>query len=445
VRSTPISLAVLAVLALVASACSSGGSDDGGADTTPESAATTTLPETTTDPTTSNAPETTEAPSTTEATAAETTTPETADTGLDVHDLLEALASDEMNGRNNQTPGSLLAQELLVGQLSQFAEPAFPEVGGDAGYLQPYDVGTNIIAIIPGAELADEYVMIGAHYDHLGNDCRGVGPDDDICNGATDNAAGVVAAIDIARSIAADGPPRRSVIITLWDGEEDGLVGSRRYTENPVVPLEQTVAYVNFDIQGSNLLPSLATSTILVGAETGGPNLVDSARRATQASTLNTVMLSLLFGQGRSDHAVLVGAGVPSVFLTDSSSGCYHTVEDDIDGVDFAKLDQQIVTAEALTRDLIATDTPPVLDPDAPMITYDDASELLELVAAAEPDFGLLGPEARAAVEQYLIDLQAIVDAGPVAFDDVAEGTVLGGAAVLVSALAELDCAASIS
>jgi hypothetical protein len=202
---------------------------------------------------------------------------------------------------------------------------------------------------------------------------------------------------------------------------------------------------VNFDIQGSNLLPSLAMSTILVGAETGGANLVDSARQATEASSLNTVMLSLLFGQGRSDHAVLVGAGVPSVFLTDAISGCYHTVKDDIDVVDFAKLDQQIATAEALMRDLIATDTPPVLDPDAPTSTYEDAAELLEIAAAAEPDFGLFAPEARAASEQYLIDLQAIVDAGPDEFDDVANGIMLGGAVVLVGAFGEIECDAFIS
>jgi hypothetical protein len=86
-----------------------------------------------------------------------------------------------------------------------------------------------------------------------------------------------------------------------------------------------------------------------------------------------------------------------------------------------------------------------VLDPDAPTSTYDDAAEILELVVAAEPEFGLLGPAARAAIAQYLIDLQAIVDAGPAAFDDVADGILLGGAVVLVSALEELECDAFIS
>ena len=58
--------------------------------------------------------------------------------------------------------------------------------------------------------------------------------------------------------IAEHGPPRRTVILALWDREEDGLVGSRSYVAHPLVPLTQTVAYVNFDIQGSNLLPEPA-------------------------------------------------------------------------------------------------------------------------------------------------------------------------------------------
>jgi hypothetical protein len=184
----------------------------------------------------------------------------------------------------------------------------------------------------------------------------------------------------------------------------------------------------------------LANATIMVGAETGGPNLTEAAATATEASSLDTVTLSLLFGQGRSDHAVLAGAGVPVVFFTDANSGCYHTVKDDIDAIDFAKVDQQIATAEALSRDLVATDTPPEFDAAAPASTYEDAVEMLTIVEAAEPDYPLFDAAPQATVEQYLVDLQAIVDAGVEAFDDGATGTLLGGAVELVSALAEVDC-----
>ncbi len=359
---------------------------------------------------------------------------------LNVRELVEALAADEMNGRDNLTAGSLLAQNFLIKELEKIADPVFTELQGADGYLQHYAVGSNILAIVKGGELPEEYVMIGAHYDHHGNNCDDITADDNICNGANDNATGVAAVIDIVRSIVADGVPRRSIIITLWDGEEDGLVGAKHYVQNPVFPLEKTIAYVNFDIQGANLLPSLRESTILVGAETGGENLVAASQAARNASTLDTLMLSLLFGQGRSDHAVLAGAGVPSVFFTDANNGCYHTVKDDINAVDFPKLEQQIRTANALTRDLVATDSVPVFDATAPVSAYSDAVELLRVVEIAQTDLGLFPPDQQVAIAQFQLDLQAIVNASPEAFDAQAVGTLLGGAAMLVSSLRALDC-----
>ena len=367
---------------------------------------------------------------------------------FDVEEFVAALAADDLMGRQEETPESEASRELILAEISDIADPVVPEAGGELSYLQPYDGGTNVLAIIPGDDLAGEYVLIGAHYDHHGTlgsedtDCVGDpdDADDEICNGATDNATGVAAVISLANSIAAEGPPRRSVVLGFWDEEEDGLIGAEMYLADPVVPLEGTVAYINFDIQGANLTPALANATIMVGAETGGPNLVESAASATAASSLDTVALSLLFGQGRSDHAPFAAAEVPVVFFTDANTGCYHTVKDDIDVVDFAKLDQQILTAETLAVDLVATDTPPEFDAEAPPSTYADAAELLRIVSAAEPDFDLFAAEHRATIEQFLIDLRGIVDAGQEAFDDEANETVLGGALEIVTALSETDC-----
>ncbi len=366
-------------------------------------------------------------------TVAATTTTVAATTELDAAALTAALAADDMEGRDNGQPGSELAQALLIGQVSQFAQPAFPDQVGDAGYLQAFRQGANILAIIPGGDLAGEWVVIGGHYDHLGSDCSGADPADTICNGATDNAAGAAVAVSVARAVAAAGTPRRSVLLALWDAEEDGLLGSASWLKAPTVPVEQISAYINFDIQGADLLPSLANFTVAVGAETGGAALVDATTRAIGQSTLETVQLSLLFGQGRSDHANFASAGVPSVFFTDATGPCYHTSGDDIDVVDLAKLDQQVAAASALALDLTATDTPPVFDGAAPASTYADAQSMLALVQLAEPDFGLLADPAAAAA--YLADMQAIVAAGPDAFDDAAIGTMLGGAVSFVSAL----------
>jgi Zn-dependent M28 family amino/carboxypeptidase len=349
------------------------------------------------------------------------------------------LASDELAGRDNFTDGSIAAQDFLIGQLSQFAEPAY-DGDGSEGFLQQFPDGTNVLAVIPGTDLADEYVVIGAHYDHVGSDCPTSDPADDICNGATDNAAGVAAAVTAARDVAAAGPPRRTIVVALWDSEEDGLLGSQHYVTDPVAPLDQTVAYINFDILGSDLLPSIADSTIAIGAETGGATFVDSMTAAAGASSLDTSLLSVVFGQGRSDHVSFVERGVPAVFLTDATNACYHTAQDDVTAVNFDKLDEQVVTATALLTDLASTDAVPVFDPAAPVATFDDAVALLAIAEPAQGDFASLGAEGEAVGTQLLVDLQALVAAGPDAFTGESIGTLLGGAAGFIEALSSGTC-----
>ena len=77
-------------------------------------------------------------------------------TETDVRSLVEKLAADELAGRDNQTPGSELAQTFLVDELEEFSQPAFPAASGDTKYLQRYELGTNIVAIVACGELADE-------------------------------------------------------------------------------------------------------------------------------------------------------------------------------------------------------------------------------------------------------------------------------------------------
>ncbi|MSY18510.1 MAG: M20/M25/M40 family metallo-hydrolase [Actinobacteria bacterium] len=424
----------IAVAFVLAAGCSS--SDESSANTTPLSSSTSMVTATSAEPAETTAPATTAAPSIAD-------TPAIAALRRDV----EMLASDEMKGRNNSTAESVLAQDYLIAQLKGFAGPLVAGATGDDAYRQKFPSGANLLAVIPGSDLADQYVIVGAHYDHVGysdqpgNYCDGGSSSDLICNGATDNATGVAAALAIGRSIAADNsPPRRSVIIALWDAEEDGLLGSKAYLANPLVPIGSTIAYVNFDIQGANISPAIRNSTVMVGAETGGPNLIAAAVKAASASSLDTVAFSLLFGQGRSDHANFVAAGVPSVFFTDATPPCYHTVGDDASIVDYPKLEQQVVTAEGLTRDLMSTDVVPVYDPLAPPATFADAASMLSIITRAQADFGRFSAQEQAASDQFVTDLQAIVDAGAANFDDTDVGTLLSGALGIVTAWESGTC-----
>ena len=439
-------LLVLVLVGAIAAGCSSSDAPDAAAPAGTAAAASTAAPTTadidmsaTTAPTDTVVDTT---PDTTPDTAAGTTDPIAPDPGdAALRDVVAMLSDDALAGRDNGTEGSARAQDELVGLLQEFAQPVVPDAAGTLGYRQGFDGGTNLLAVIPGSDLADEYVIVGAHYDHLGSDCDGVTDDDHVCNGATDNATGVAAALAIGRSIASDPtPPRRSVVIALWDREEDGLLGSTAYLADPIVPITATVGYVNFDIQGTNISPALRNVTVMVGAETGGATLIEAATRAATSSTLDTVSLSLLFGQGRSDHAVFTAAGVPSVFFTDATPPCYHTVDDELSIVDFPKLAQQEATAEALTRDLATTDVLPVFAPAAPPATYDDALAMLHIATLAVDDFDRFSDADRAAAEQFVVDLQAVVDAGPAAFDDTAVGVLLSGSITLVSAWENGEC-----
>ncbi|OWY58856.1 hypothetical protein B7486_77720, partial [cyanobacterium TDX16] len=173
------------------------------------------------------------------------------------------------------------------------------------------------------------------------------------------------------------------------------------------------------DILGANLLPSLRDATILVGAETGGPQMEAAAAAAMDAAPdLSVLPLSLLFGQGRSDHAPFAAAEVPVAFFTDANPPCYHTTRDDVSVVDFDKLGQQIDVAAALVDELGTTAEPPAFASGLPAADFGDAEGMLEAVETAEDELERFDDDEQVAAEQFLVDLRAIVDAGEAAFDD---------------------------
>ncbi len=356
---------------------------------------------------------------------------------------LQRLSSDAFGGRDNGTPGSVLAQDHLFARLQSWTVGANPAGTGRAAYEQQFAGGTNIIGIVPGTDLADEYVMIGAHYDGHGSSsaCRGKTAADSICNGATDNATGAAIVVNVAQRLAQSPvKPRRSVIVALWDREEDGLLGSQAYVANPLVPLADTVAYVNLDIQGANLRPSLRNNTFAIGAETGGAVLQDALAAAIAPTPLDTRAFSIIFGQGRSDHAVLVGAGVPSVFFSDATGPCYHTVGDDLSVVDMGKLIAQFETVTRITTDLANRDDAPTLVTGLPLATYADAVTFSVVTHEVFADLATFS----AADQQTLLTNAATVDqvvaAGPAAFDDNAMISVLLAAQASVTVLGHGPC-----
>ena len=208
--------------------------------------------------------------------------------------------------------------------------------------------------------------------------------------------------------------------------------------QHPLVPIAQTIAYVNFDIQGANLLPTLRTSSFAVGAESGGTRLRDAVKNAV-GTTLQTHLVSSIFGQGRSDYVNFTGVGVPNVFFSDSTGPCYHTVDDEVAIVDFGKLAKQTAIATKVTEDLVAGAAPTfVANP--PLATFADAVELQAVVTQSLPDKGRFTPTQQTQLQQFVDDLNGVISRGEANFNSNDVSTLLAGAANAVNILTTGTC-----
>jgi hypothetical protein len=358
-----------------------------------------------------------------------------------LHFDVRHLSSDQFAGRNNNSTGGLAARAYVVERLRSTTTGPVPGGTGDAAYTQTFAQGANVIGVIPGTVHPDEYVLIGAHYDHHAT-C-GTVAGDTICNGATDNAAGTAMVLELADRFAAE-PPARSVAFVLWDAEEDGLLGSKYYVDNPVIPLAQTVAYLNLDIQGANLLPTLQPRTFAIGAESGGPVLQDVVTAAYGGTALQGTQLSGIFGLYRSDYAPFLGKQVPTVFFTDSTGPCYHTPKDDEFAVDWAKLDQQVTvlyaTAETLARPGPGGGYVSPAWTTQPLTTHGDAIVLRQVITQSLPDWGRFPQSLIDGITPHIANLDRIVAEGPAAYDDTDQSQLLNAASSLVNMMTYGDC-----
>jgi Zn-dependent M28 family amino/carboxypeptidase len=185
--------------------------------------------------------------------------------------------------------------------------------------------GANVIGVLPGRDpaLADETVIAGAHYDHVGRVDGAVHP------GADDNASGTAVLIGLARAFAAAAAAPRTLVFAFFGAEELGLIGSGHYVKHPTRPLDRTVAMLNFDMVGR-----LRNEQLTAGGLDSGAGLRDVATGAASASGLTLVMRESPFGP--SDHVRFYRAGVPVVFLHTGRHADYHRPTDTPDKLEIA-------------------------------------------------------------------------------------------------------------
>ncbi len=234
------------------------------------------------------------------------------------------LAADALEGREAGTQGGWAAAAYIVKRLRDAKVTPAAE---DGGFFQEFgDAYRNILAVVPGrdARLRQEYVLIGAHYDHVGYGTarNSRGPIGYVHNGADDNASGTSALLEIAEALMhAPRRPRRSVLIAFWDAEEKGLLGSRFFVRSPSVPLERIRFVLNIDMVGR-----LRHRTVEVfGWRTAG-----GLRRLTAAANADGLKLTFpLTILPDSDHYPFFEQGIPYLLLHTGKHPEYHTPSDD--------------------------------------------------------------------------------------------------------------------
>jgi hypothetical protein len=212
----------------------------------------------------------------------------------------------------------------------------------------------NVVAYLPGKGAhRNEFIVVGAHYDHVGRGEQGaIGRSRDVYNGADDNGSGTVAVMQLARKIAAGGARDRSIIFITFSGEERGLLGSQFFVSHPPVPISMIVAMLNLDMVGrmkNNVL-------LLAGAGTAAQfdSIVEKAD-AKLPLVLKTAdgTLGARGGMGPSDHESFALKKIPVLFLTSGMHADYHRPSDDVQKINFVGLAQTVDLSVNLINRLV--------------------------------------------------------------------------------------------
>lgn len=219
-------------------------------------------------------------------------------------------------------------------QITEFNKPASQElpsltVRGSVAKIRLGQKLKNVIGLLPGeGPLAEETIVLGAHYDHLGRGGWGSlssGANDSIHNGADDNASGTAVLLEAARQLAARKTPfKRSVLFIAFSGEELGLIGSKQYVRDPLVPISDTIAMLNLDMVGR--LRNQQLTVYGTGTAQVWPNLLEAA-----AAPHKIELTSRSGGYGPSDHASFYEKGVPVLHFFTGFHPQYHRPSDDIE------------------------------------------------------------------------------------------------------------------
>ncbi|HEY3969507.1 MAG TPA: M28 family peptidase [Planctomycetaceae bacterium] len=255
---------------------------------------------------------------------------------------IEYLASPKLEGR-----GTLRGKQLALNYIrKQFQDLHLEPLFGESGFIQEIPgpkgkdgaktvLGRNIGAWLPGSDpaLRDEFIILSAHYDHLGVDKEGR-----IYTGADDNAGSVAMMIEVARRVAGDGQhPKRSLVFLSCDLEENLLWGSRWFVAHPPWPIRQVKLFITAEMIGRTLGDLPMKSIFVLGAERG-TGLREIVNAYPLPPELQVAHLGIDVVGTRSDYGPFQSEKVPFLFFSGGEHPDYHTPRDTADRIDYERV-----------------------------------------------------------------------------------------------------------
>jgi len=247
---------------------------------------------------------------------------------------LKVLSSNAFLGRETGTKGGELSRKYIA---NKFEDLKLEKLGDSYFQSFTYDgsndhgeekngLAYNVIGLIRGTELPNKFIVVGAHYDHLGISGKKV------YNGADDNASGTAALFSIATYFK-ENPPKHSIIIAAWDAEEIGLLGSKYYVKHPIILQKDILCNINMDMIGRN-----RQNELYVSGTRYSKILRDSA-----VNLLYSSKIKILVGHdgndgeddwtNSSDHSPFHNKGIPFLYFGVEDHQDYHKTSDVFEGI----------------------------------------------------------------------------------------------------------------
>ena len=266
-----------------------------------------------------------------------------------------------------------------------------PTVSFKINLVKKQSEAYNVIGILEGTDtqLKNEAIVIGAHYDHLGKGGQGslAANSTEIHHGADDNASGVAAMLELARQFAKEKKNKRTIIFIAFGGEEEGLLGSKFYVNNPVFPLEKTVAMINMDMVGRLNENKLTIGGIGTASEwkslvedknlqSGSTIQLNSTNLpstqivknegvgGTATSIVNAKIPRFNLqlnedGFGPSDHSSFYGKQIPVLFFFTGAHADYHKPSDTADKINYEGLEKVMLFVSEIVKSVDQNPTRP--------------------------------------------------------------------------------------